>query len=343
LEVFPAALPPDTAARVYWSLALISGLLFFASILVHELAHSVVAKALGIPVKGITLFIFGGVAQITKEATRPLAEFAMAVVGPASSLLLAAVFFLLYVFVDFSRAPSINVMWEWLWLMNLGVAVFNMAPGFPMDGGRVLRSIVWGLTGDFRRATLLASWCGRGMAYLLMFVGITSATGVLPWLSTESGVWFVLLGFFLEGAARQSWQQLKLLEFLREHKVADVMSTTQLAVPAGADLQSVVPAGLDIRRLYFLVSDGQRVVGVLSGNELKAVPQARWQTVTAGEAMLPSDRVRVVSPDADTASVLQAMEGDDTRELPVVADGRLVGTVSREAIIGLLTAHKLLR
>jgi CBS domain-containing protein len=121
------------------------------------------------------------------------------------------------------------------------------------------------------------------------------------------------------------------------------MSTTQLAVPAGADLQSVVPAGLDIRRLYFLVSDGQRVVGVLSGNELKAVPQARWQTVTAGEAMLPSDRVRVVSPDADTASVLQAMEGDDTRELPVVADGRLVGTVSREAIIGLLTAHKLLR
>lgn len=342
LEVFPSALP-DTATRVYWALALVSGLLFFASIVVHELAHSVVARALGIPVKGITLFVFGGVAQITKEATRPLAEFVMAVVGPATSLLLAGLFFLLWWFIDVARAPSLTVMWEWLWLMNLGVGVFNLAPGFPMDGGRVLRSILWGITGDFRRATFIASWCGRGMAYLLMFVGITSSFGVLPWLSPASGIWFVLLGFFLESAARQSWRQLKLLEFLRGHKVADVMSTTQVAVPAAADLRSVVPVGLDIRRLYLLVGDGQKVVGVLSGNELKAVPQARWQTVTAGEAMLPTDRVRVVSPDVDTASVLQAMEGEDLRQMPVVEDGRLIGTISREAIIRLLTAHKLLR
>jgi len=342
LEVFPSALP-DSATRVYWALALVSGLLFFASIVVHELAHSVVARALGIPVKGITLFVFGGVAQITKEATRPLAEFVMAVVGPATSLLLAGLFFFLWWFIDVARAPSLTVMWEWLWLMNLGVGVFNLAPGFPMDGGRVLRSILWGLTGDFRRATFIASWCGRGMAYLLIFVGITSSFGILPWLSPASGIWFVLLGFFLDGAARQSWQQLKLLEFLRGHKVGDVMSTTQVAVPAGADLQSVVPVGLDIRRLYLLVADGQRVVGVLSGDELRGVPKARWQTVTAGEAMLPTDRVRVVSPDVDTASVLQAMEGEDLRQMPVVEDGRLIGTVSREAIIRLLTAQKLLR
>ncbi len=343
LQVYPAWLP-DAGAPVHWLLGIISGLLFFASILLHELAHSLVAKAYGIQVKGITLFILGGVAHITKEAKRPLAEFAMAVAGPATSVSLAALFLLIWWLVGFSSDEPITAMLGWLCLMNLVVALFNSLPGFPMDGGRVLRSILWGITGDYRRATFIASWCGRGVAYLLIGAGIAAVIGVLPWLSPFGGLWFVFVGFYLEGVARQSWQQIKVLEFLRGYKAADVMSREYVAVSSQVTLGQVAREHLsDIQNVFLFVTENERVVGLLSYEQLRAVPRARWETVTVGEAMTPSSQATVVGPEVDVAAILQNMEGETLRHMPVVEGGRLVGLVSRDALMRLLVAHRVLR
>jgi Zn-dependent protease len=341
--VYPEWLP-DAGAPVHWLLAVVSGLLFFASLLLHELAHSLVARAYGIPVKGITLFIFGGVAQITREATRPFVEFVMALAGPATSVLLAGLLLLLWWAVGSGSEEPGAVMIEWLMVMNLGVALFNMAPGFPLDGGRVLRSILWGVIGDFRRATFLASWCGRLMAYLLILAGVAAVVIDVPWLTPLTGLWFVFLGFFLESAARQSWQQLKVLEFLRTQKAGDVMSRGFSAVPSWSTLEDLARgyAG-SLPAMCLFVTENERVTGLLGHEQLRAVPRAEWGNVTAGGAMKPSSQVRVVDPETDLATVLQTMEGEDIRHAPVVEDGRLVGLLSRDAIVRLLVAHRVLR
>jgi Zn-dependent protease len=312
------------------------GALFFASVAIHELAHSVVAKAFGIPVKGITLFLFGGVAQITREATRPLAEFIMAIAGPLMSVALASLFFLLWWLSDLRSNNSTTVMWELLWLMNIGVAVFNMAPGLPTDGGRVLRSVLWGVTGDYSRSTFIASWSGRLLAYGMIALGLVTAFGAVPFLSPMSGLWLMLIAFFLEGAARESWRQLKLLDFLRRYHAADIMSTQPATAPNWMTLRQAIPQSMDPQRVYLLVADGASVLGVLSAKELQAVRPEAWSTTTVAQAMLPAERARTVAPDADLASVLQTMQGEDLRCAPVVDGGRLVGVVTGDAIVRLL-------
>ena len=341
LEVFPSSLP-DSSPRVHWALGLASGLLFFASIVVHELAHSFVARAYGIPVKGITLFIFGGVAQIAREATRPLVEFVMAIAGPLTSVLLAGIFFSLWLLSDSASGSPLHVMWEWLWLMNIVVGIFNMAPGFPMDGGRVLRSIIWGLTGNFRRSTFIASWCGRGIAYLMIGTGMAGAFGVLEWISPASSFLFVLMGFFLEGAARQSWQQLRLLDFLRGFRADELMARNLPTVDVRLTLRDAVPGGVDLRRVCLLAVESERVVGIVTEAELRAVKAQDWNTTTVAQAMLPADNIRTASLTTDLTSVLQAMEEESTRFTPIVEDGRVLGVVARESIIRLLMSHKLL-
>lgn len=341
--VYPEWLP-DVGAPAHWLLAVVSGLLFFASLLLHELAHSLVARAYGIPVKGITLFIFGGVAQITREASRPFAEFVMALAGPATSVLLAGLFLLLWWAVGFGSEKPATAMVEWLMVMNLGVALFNMAPGFPLDGGRVLRSILWGVMGDFRRATFLASWCGRFLAYLLILGGVAAVVVDVSWLGPGAGLWFILLGFFLESAARQSWQQLKVLEFLRTQKAGDVMSRGFSAVPSWSTLEDLARgyAG-SLPAMCLFVTENERVTGLLSYEQFRAVPRVEWGNATAGGAMKPSSQVRVVDPETDLATVLQTMEGEDIQHTPVVENGRLVGLLSRDAIVRLLVAHRVLR
>jgi Zn-dependent protease len=342
-QVYPDWLP-DAGASTIWLLALVSGLLFFVSILLHELAHSLVARAYGIPVKSITLFIYGGVAHITKEASRPFVEFVMALAGPATSIMLSGLFLLIWWMIGFANEEPITVMVEWLLVMNMGVALFNLAPGFPLDGGRVLRSVLWGVIGDFRRATFLACWCGRLIAYALMLAGVAAIVFHVAWMGPLSGLWFILLGFFLESAARQSWQQLKILEFLRTQKVGDVMSRDYRAVPKWLALQDLAQ-GLSgsLSRLYLLVTDNDHVVGVLGQEQLQTVPRSDWGTATVGSAMKPSAHVQVVDPETDLATALQTMEGEDIRHAPVVEDGRLVGLLSRDAILRLLLAQRLLK
>lgn len=342
LWVYPEWLP-DSGATVHWLLAVVSGLLFFASLLLHELAHSLVARAYGIPVKSITLFVFGGVAQITREAKRPFAEFVMALAGPATSVLLSGLFLLVWWAIGSGGEEPVPVMVEWLMVMNLGVAVFNILPGFPLDGGRVLRSVLWGATSDFRRATFLATWCGRIIAYLLILAGLVAIVGNLAWLTPLAGLWFVFLGFFLESAARRSWQQLKVLEFLRAQKAGDVMSRSLNTIPSEITLEELARgyAG-SLPATCLLVTENGRVMGLLGFEQIRAVPRAEWGSVTAGGAMKPSAQVRVVDPEVDLATVLQDMEGEDIRHTPVVENGRLVGLLSKDAIIRLLVTQQVI-
>jgi Zn-dependent protease/CBS domain-containing protein len=340
VRVYPDIFP-DSGAWLYWPMAVVSGVLFFASILIHEMAHSLIAKAYGIPVKGITLFIFGGVSQITREATRPLAEFIMAFAGPATSVLLAGVFGLLWWLTGAGEGEPLAVVLEWLWLMNLFLGAFNLTPGFPMDGGRILRSALWGLTGNYRQSTRWASRVGQLMAYALMAVGFAGIVRLVPWMDPVGGLWLIVLGMFLESAARQSWRQVRTLEFLKTFRAHDIMTTDFPTIEASAPIGEALAASPVARHAgcVFVVED-QRVAGLIQADALRNLSRARWQTTPASELMTPTAQARVVGPDEDAASILQTMEAEDLSGLPVVEGGRLLGLVSRENLARLLVGHR---
>ena len=340
VRVYPDIFP-DSSTWIYWLMAVVSGVLFFASILVHEMAHSLIAKAYGIPVKGITLFIFGGVSQITREAARPLAEFIMAFAGPATSVLLAGLFGLLWWLTGGAEDQPLAVILQWLWLMNLFLGAFNMAPGFPMDGGRILRSILWGVTGNYRRSTRWASRVGQLMAYTLMAVGFAGIMRLLPWFDPIGSVWLIVLGMFLEGAARQSWRQVRVIEFLRAFHARDVMTAELPTGEASASIAEVLITNPAVGRSGgVFVVEGGRVVGLIQADAINGLRHNRWPTTRAGELMTPTSRVRIIGPEEDVASILQTMEAEDLSCLPVVEAGRLLGFVSREGVARPLVGHQ---
>jgi Zn-dependent protease/predicted transcriptional regulator len=340
VRVYPDVFP-DSGAWLYWSMAILSGVIFFASILTHEMAHSLIARAYGIPVKGITLFIFGGVSQITREAARPLAEFIMAFSGPATSVLLAGVFGLLWWLTGAEEDQPLAVMLQWLWLMNLFLGAFNLAPGFPMDGGRILRSILWGLTGNYRQSTRWASRIGQLMAYTLMAIGFAGIMRLVPWMDPVGSLWLIVLGMFLEGAARQSWRHVRTLELLSTYRARDIMTTDYLTIEAGASVAEALAANPTALRAgcVFVIENG-RVIGLIQDHAISTLRRDRWQTTPVSELMTPTPRVRVVGPEENAASILQAMEAEDLSCVPVVEGGRLLGLVSREILARLLVAHR---
>jgi Zn-dependent protease len=336
IRVYPDVFP-DSSTWLYWFMAVISGVLFFASILTHEMAHSLIAKAYGIPVKGITLFIFGGVSQITREAARPLAEFIMAFAGPATSVLLAGAFGLLWWFTGAAEDKPVPVMLEWLWLMNLFLGVFNLTPGFPLDGGRILRSILWGVTGNYRRSTHWASRIGQLMAYGLMAVGFAGIIRLIPWLDPVGSLWLIVLGMFLDSAARQSWRQVRALEFLKTFRARDVMTTDFRTSEAEAPIAEALTGNSTAQGAgCVFVMEDERVVGLVQANAFHNLKRDRWQTTSVGALMTPASGVRVVGPEEDAASILQTLEAEDLSCLPVVEAGRLLGIVNREAVARLL-------
>jgi Zn-dependent protease/CBS domain-containing protein len=339
-ELYPEALE-DEPAWFLWSLAVVSGLLFFTSIILHELAHSLVAQRHGIPVRAITLFMLGGVSQITKEATRPLIEFTTAVVGPLTSFALSAAFLGL-MFVPGIYGSRAGVMFEFLFLMNLSLGVVNLAPGFPLDGGRVLRAALWGLTGNYRTATRLSSLCGRALGFALMALGLLTLLGVFGWISQISGAWFLLVGLFLDGAARQAWAQLEALETLRKYRASNVMRTMLPTVPETTTVLEAVGRFFDphFGLCAFVVDDEERVLGMLSDMEASRVPKERWATTYAPQAMTPVSSVLTISPEADLATALEQLESARQMQLPVVDAGRIIGYISRIRIMNLLATER---
>lgn len=331
-RAYPDVLP-HSSSSVHWTLALVSVVAFFACILIHELAHSLVARAYDIPVKGITLFVFGGVSQITREARRPSHEFIMAIAGPFTSIILAGIFLAAWWFSGLDEGTPLVVMLQWLWLINLLLGFFNLAPGFPMDGGRILRALIWGATGNYRRATRWASSVGRGLAYGLILVGAAAAIQLIPGVDALSGLWFVVIGMFLESAARQSWRQVQLLDQLRRVTVAEIMRRDLPTVPVTASIVEAIGAEPNAwQGVCVFVLEGERVVGVVTGESVAALPKSRWrEPVTV--AMVPAERATVLDPDADGVTAMETMETHQARHLPVVRGGRLLGSLSRERLV----------
>ncbi len=310
-------------------LGIVTSLLFFASVVVHELAHGIVARAMGLPVKSITLFIFGGVAHISSEARKPVAELLMASVGPLSSLLLAAAFGLIWIVSSSLYGPLAAVTF-WLATVNVMLAVFNMVPGYPLDGGRVFRSILWWLTGNYQRSTTIAIFVGRLIAYLLILGGI-----VMMLLDTDlvfNGIWIVFIGWFLERSAASSSRQFKMRNYLRTYTARDLMTKDYSLVQGGTTLEemrNVIPATWG----RSLVLDGSKLIGVVNIRNIKRFPRTQWPVITAVEAMVPVDRLAKLDPEDNILDVMDRLGEDRYGQALVVQESKLLGILAVENVM----------
>lgn len=319
---------PGWAARTYWTIGATTALIFFASILVHELGHSWVALRNGIPIRGITLFVFGGVAQIAREPGAPGVELRIAIAGPLTSFALAGLFagvWLLVRDIAILAAPAI-----WLARINSMVAAFNLIPGFPLDGGRLLRALVWRFTGSLRRASEAASFIGQLVAFGFIGWGILTILGG----DVIGGMWITLIGWFLQNAAAASHGEATVREMLRGVTVAQAMTRDCRRLERASSLDQVVHEEvLGAGRRCFVVTEDGRLIGLLTLHEIKAIPKERWAVVTVGEVMTPADKVTAVDPKTDLLGALEKMDDANVAQMPVIESGKLLGMIGREQVL----------
>ena len=319
---------PGWAAATYWIIGAVTAALFFASVLLHELGHSILALREKVPVRSITLFIFGGVAQIGREPPTAGAEFRIAVAGPLTSLLLAGIASFLGRILDSSAALA--APFAYVARINLMLALFNMIPGFPLDGGRVLRALLWGLGGNFRSATRWASWAGRAVAYLFILAGVWQ----MFLGSFLNGLWIAFIGWFLNNAAESSYQQVVLRDTLAGVPVRNVMAEQCFTVPGSVQVNRLVEdhvlgAG---HRCFFVADDGA-LQGLITLHNLRAIPAGRRYDMTANQIMTPVNTVFRVRPDEDMLTVLKKMDEADVNQAPVMDNGHLLGVITREHLL----------
>jgi len=322
---------PSFSVTTHWVMGLVAALLLFVSVILHELGHSVVAKTHGVPIKRITLFLFGGVSQLGKESADPITEIKIAVAGPAVSYVLMMVFFVLGYVVSRGASPEgVVPVLRYLAYVNGILGTFNLIPGFPLDGGRLLRAILWKVTGNLRRATYVASRVGGvigvifiALGFLLVFRG-----------AFIGGLWLVLIGFFLRQAAGASYLQVVIDSTLKGVTVGDIMKPDVVTVTEDISIQSLVD---DYFFKYhfdcFPVSDAGRLKGLITVNELKNLPKAKWRETRVGDIMQPdslSIRARV---DEEASEVLKRVIRDSCGKLPVVSGDRIVGIITRRDIM----------
>jgi Zn-dependent protease/predicted transcriptional regulator len=331
---------PDWGGGVAWLTAIITAALFFASIIVHELSHAMVAKMRGLPVHSITLFALGGVAKIEKEAADAKTEFWMGIVGPITSAVVGFICLGLAQTLGWAMLAEpgtpLTAMLVWLGYINIAIAIFNMIPGFPMDGGRVLRAAVWWKTGDMAFATRVAATTGQVIAFGFIILGIIGFFGGRGF----GGLWIAFIGWFLLNAARASSARVEMDERLRGVRVADLMVRDCAQVDARTNLQTFVDEYLlgTGRRCHLIVENGA-TAGLITPHEVKAVERARWPSTTVYDAMVPIGRLKTVNPDMPAAEALQMLGRADVNQLPVVSNGRLEGIVSRDRLLQYLVTR----
>jgi len=323
--VFPAQVPGLTRS-VYLGMGASGALLFFVSLLAHELSHSVVARRKGIPVEGITLFLFGGVARTRAEAASPGDEFWIAIVGPLMSF---AIGFGLGALGILGNAagwhPAIVVVLQYIALLNIVLAIFNLLPGFPLDGGRVLRSAVWKFTGSLRRATQVASIGGQGIGFLLIVLGVWSAVRG----NVIGGLWLGFIGWFLRNAAVTGLRQHMLHEALEDATARQILTPVPETVPPDITLEDLTDRHFMRRRFAaFPVVDGESPLGLITLHQVKEVPRTEWPIRTAREAMTPLGESIVVRPDDPLTAVLEKIRSSPARRVLVIGGGRLEGIIT---------------
>jgi Zn-dependent protease len=325
--VFPDELP-ELATSTHTAMGLAGTLLFFVSLLIHELSHAVVSRSKGIPVEGITLFIFGGIAHTSREPDTPKDELLIAGIGPVTSLALAALFWMIARVIppDGLGVPAAGVA-QYLAVINLALAVFNLLPGFPLDGGRVFRAIAWSVTGSRTKATRLASAGGRGLGLVLIVLGAVQALGGAP----VGGLWLVFIGWFLRSLAGMSMRQHVLHEVLKDFTAADLMSRDPEVVPTDLPLEALVRERFMRLRYgsYPVVDRAGELVGVVTLDNVKSIPRDVWRVSEAGDAMTPLSDCVVVGAGTPAVAVLEEMSRRGGRRRALVVDhGRLVGVIS---------------
>ena len=313
----------------------VATLLFFASVLAHEISHSLVARWQGLKISGITLFIFGGVAKLSEEPRSPRAEFLISAAGPLTSLLLAAVFLALHFFLQPFHELA-GIVFRWLGLANGMLAIFNLAPGFPLDGGRLLRALLWRATGSLSRATRIASLAGQGLGIALIAFALLAFVGG----DHVGGLWLAFIGWFLMQAAQGGYRQLLLRQALSNIKVSQIMTPQVAWLPAGITLEQLFSDYfLVLNFAAFPVLDRERVVGLLHLAHARAVPRERWPTATVGEIVPPLQPEQTISPWQDAWEALVRMMGGNQGRLLVMEEGRLQGILSRSDIMRVLRAR----
>jgi Zn-dependent protease len=331
---------PDWNAGVIWGAAIVTSICFFIALLLHELAHSIVARSRGLRVRAITLFALGGVSQIESEAPDAKSEFWIAIVGPLTSL---AIGFVLLGIARISgwmpgSEPGTVVAAVLLWLgyINIGLAFFNMIPGFPLDGGRVLRAVAWWISKSADKATKLAAQIGQGVAILFIVFGLFRFfVG-----ANFGGLWLAFIGWFLLDAARGSYVQLAMTAGLRGHRVSDIMERDCAAVEGYLSLRDFVDEYLlHSSSRCFMVTQEHRIVGFVTANDLKKVSREDWSQTSVQSVMQPITQLRAVPPDMPALKAMELMSRESLNELAVVSDGKVEGIFSGTQVLRYLQIY----
>ena len=322
---------PTWTSTQTWTVGILTTVLFFVSVVFHELSHSVVAQAYKIKVLSITLFIFGGLARISREPSKAIQEFNIAIAGPLASGFLSAVFFSLTIL--FPGKPMLLALATYLWETNLSLAVFNLLPGFPLDGGRIFRAIVWGFNKDFNRATRIAGASGKLIAYALIIGGIVSVA-----YGNWGGAWLGLIGWYLLTAAQASVAQVTIRGALAGLCAADVMSQEVPTIPANMSLEEYSNEVLRTGRRVHVITMGDRLAGLMNVAALNQVPRDEWNMNSVQAVMVPRDKILWASPEEPLQRLLERLISADVNQMPVVSHGEdgsahIVGIVSRDAIL----------
>jgi len=316
----------------YWGVGIAASVLLFASVLAHELTHSLVAQSRGEEVRSITLFIFGGVAEIAHEPETAGKEFVIALVGPLSSLVIALIFFGIWIAVREASVP-IAALTRYLALINILLALFNMIPGFPLDGGRVLRAIAWKITGNLKRATRIASISGQAVAFVLIVFGIFQILKGFFF----NGLWMALIGWFIHSAATRGYREVIVKEMLKDVRVKDIMDTTFETVEGSISAQELMEDHiLKKRERTFLVTEAGNLTGIVCLDDVKAIPSEKRRATQVKDIMTPSDRLETVSREDDGSEVLARLASGKINQVPVIEAGKIKGIVCRSNILDFL-------
>ena len=343
---FPTA-NPSWSPTTRWMLGLIAALLLFVSVLIHELAHSIVAKSKGFPVEGITLFLLGGVSNLAAEARHARDEFVISAVGPATSLALGILFLLtLKLFggdallstplvSGFRALTPIQAILGYLWFINVLLALFNMVPAFPLDGGRVMRSVIWALSGNFARATRISARTGQAVGLLMIAFGAYQVVQ-----GNVGGLWFALIGWFLQSAAGANLREMEVDVVMKGVHVRDVMRPSLDYLEPGISVYEVVYDHLmrDGRRAM-PICEGDRLAGIVSLTDVKKVDRDRWPDTPVRDIMTPMP-VLSVEPQEDLSVALELLATNSIHQSPVLYEGRLIGMITRADIIEYLHRRK---
>jgi Zn-dependent protease/predicted transcriptional regulator len=326
---------PGLTSLTYWVMGALAAILLFFCVLLHELSHSYVAQKSGIAVPRITLFIFGGVAQIAEDPENPKIELNVAVAGPICSLLLALLFWILSKSVLVSSNIQLLAIFEYLAFINIALAIFNLVPGFPLDGGRILRAYLWDRWGDIRKATHTVSRIGSGFGIGLIIFGLINF-----FLGNFiGGIWLVFIGMFLNQASKSGYRMTLAKDALSGVKVKDIMTSKVTSVPASISLNELVNKYFHhyIFVCFPVVDEEGELLGLVSLKQLKDVPKELWDQKTVDDIMMTNSDFNILSPDDEALKAVNLIMRNDLGRAPVVERRKLVGIITRRDIMTFLS------